>query len=356
MNKLQQSQTPTRIIYFDYLRIAAMSAIIVLHVAAQNLRAVSIASSAWNTFNIYDSLTRWGVPIFVMISGALFLSKDQPIKKIYQKNILKMLVVLILWTIIYNVWQLSLHNDLLTFKGFLTNLATEPYYLWFLYMIIGLYIVTPLLRQLVNNKKATKYFLILSFLFAFLIPELIEILSLKSKIIANLIEEKVSLMQIFMVLGFTGYYILGYYLNKYTIKRKTEIIIYIAGIIGILFTILATTLSSLFKGELITFFYDNLTINVAATSIAIFVFFKQHLNQKLTFKKAKLLQFFSRCSLGVYLVHVIILETMDAVFNLNSLSFNPIISVPLLSSIILLLSYTISIILYATPSIGKWIV
>ncbi len=358
MVKTELSPSPNgskRIIYFDYLRIAAICTVVILHVAAQNLRAVDIASSTWTTFNIYDSLMRWGVPIFIMISGALFLSRKQSIKKIYKKNITKILVLIIFWTLFYNIWQLTFSDTVFTFRVFLTNLASGPYYLWFLYTLIGLYMVAPLLQQLIKNKKITEYFLKLSFIIAFLVPELIEIISLKSELIASLIENKVLLLRIPMMLGFTHYYVLGYYLNRYNIKRRTEIMFYATGILGILFTIIATTLSSLSKGDLVTFFYDNLTVNVAMTSIAVFIYFKKHFgNNPPSHKKHLLL--LSRCSLGVYLVHVIILETMDSVFNINSLSFDPVVSVPILSLLILLLSYAISIILYKIPLVGKWIV
>ena len=64
-----------RIIYFDYLRVLATMAVIFLHVAAQNWYNTDINTLNWHVFNIYDSIVRWGVPIFIMISGALFLEK-----------------------------------------------------------------------------------------------------------------------------------------------------------------------------------------------------------------------------------------------------------------------------------------
>ncbi len=354
MNNQNQSK---RIIYFDYLRIAAISAVVLLHLAAQNLRAVDIGSPTWHIFNIYDSLVRWGVPVFIMISGALFLSKEQPIKKIYKKNILKILILLVFWTLLYNLWQLFISHNSITFKNFIINLTTGPFYLWFLYMLIGLYMVIPFLKRITEKKKTMEYFLLLAFIFTFLLPELIAVIAFKSEFVANLINNKLDSIQLFMTLGFTGYFILGYYLNKYNITKKAEIIIYIIGLIGIIFTIIVSALSSNHQGELVTFFYDNLTVNVAATSIAIFVFFKKHFNPKhLTMKQSKWLQLFSRCTLGVYLTHVFIIDALNSIFEINSLSFNPLISVPALSVLILIISYFISIILYKIPFIGKWLI
>ena len=217
--------------------------------------------------------------------------------------------------------------------------------------------LVPLLKKITENKKIMQYFLLLAFIFAFLIPELTEIISFKSEIAASLIEDKMSKMKLFMVLGFTGYFVLGHYLNTKIIKGKTEIFIYLAGILGAIFTIASTSLSSNLKGEANSFFYDNMTINVAAMSIAVFVFFKNHINFKCrTPRREKLLRLFSRCSLGVYLVHLIILDSLDLLFGINSLSFNPIISVPILSLLVLAISYPISILLYKIPVIGEKIV
>ncbi len=356
-NRLKPITVSKHIIYFDYLRIIAICAIVILHIATQNFHTVEINSYSWNIFNVYDSLTRWGVPIFVMISGALFLNKNQPIKKLYKKNILKTVVILLVWTLLYDIWQpLILHNNL-SIKEFFIHLSTNPNYLWFLYMLIGLYMVVPFLKKIVENKKTMQYFLLLAFIFAFLIPELIGIVSLKSSFVANLIENKVASLQLFMILGFTGYFVLGHYLNKNNLTKKTEIVIYIFGILGLLFTILASLFSSIHNNELITFFYENMTINVAAMSVAVFVFFKNHFNlNDLTSKRNKRLQLLSRCSLGVYLTHVFIIDALNIFFNINSLSFNPILSIPLLSVSVLIISYCISIILYKIPHIGKWIV
>ncbi len=68
--------TQNRTIYFDYLRVFATAAVILLHVAAFNWLSTDVNGYDWKVFNFYDSIVRWGVPVFVMISGALFLGRD----------------------------------------------------------------------------------------------------------------------------------------------------------------------------------------------------------------------------------------------------------------------------------------
>ena len=64
--------------HLDYLRVFASVAIILLHVTAQNIRYVELAGTEWNIYNICNSASRWAVPVFVMISGALFLPREIP--------------------------------------------------------------------------------------------------------------------------------------------------------------------------------------------------------------------------------------------------------------------------------------
>ena len=78
-----ENPTKVRTVYFDYLRVFATLAVMVLHTSAQNWSKTDVNSFTWQTFNFFDSIVRWGVPVFVMISGSLFLSRDIPIKVIY---------------------------------------------------------------------------------------------------------------------------------------------------------------------------------------------------------------------------------------------------------------------------------
>lgn len=81
-----------RKIYCDYLRFFAILAVITLHVAAKNWCSTDVQSFEWGIFNLFDSIVRWGVPVFVIISGSLFLSREIDIKRIYSKYVLRLVV------------------------------------------------------------------------------------------------------------------------------------------------------------------------------------------------------------------------------------------------------------------------
>ena len=78
MDVTTQTKTNGRILYFDFLRVFATLAVMIIHVASQNWwYGTSVPSFEWQTFNFFNSIVRWGVPIFGMISGALFLNKRE---------------------------------------------------------------------------------------------------------------------------------------------------------------------------------------------------------------------------------------------------------------------------------------
>ena len=83
--KAFQAGSENRIEYFDGLRAFATIAVIMLHVCAANWYTWPVTVSSWITCSFYDSVVRWCVPCFIMISGALFLDKKINLKRLYSK-------------------------------------------------------------------------------------------------------------------------------------------------------------------------------------------------------------------------------------------------------------------------------
>lgn len=93
-----------RFLYFDCLRILGAFAVILIHVASYKWFTADISTTEWNVLNFYNcSLVRWAVPVFIMISGALFLDGKQSITHIYKKNILRIVTAFLFWSPLYAV-------------------------------------------------------------------------------------------------------------------------------------------------------------------------------------------------------------------------------------------------------------
>ena len=64
-------QGTKRIYYLEVLRVIATFSVVLLHVAADKWYG-EIGTFSWKIFTVYIGLTRFCVPIFLMISGVLF--------------------------------------------------------------------------------------------------------------------------------------------------------------------------------------------------------------------------------------------------------------------------------------------
>lgn len=61
-----------RIMYLDLLRIVAAFSVIFLHVNATRMNGLSISSFRYTAFIAFAVLSRYCVPVFLMISGVFF--------------------------------------------------------------------------------------------------------------------------------------------------------------------------------------------------------------------------------------------------------------------------------------------
>lgn len=348
------NQHSEREIYLDILRIMATFAVIIIHIAAQNWHKVDINSYEWKAFNIYDSIARWSVPVFVMISGALFLNKTQSIKKIYKKYILRIITAFGFWSFFYAVIAFFNGSD---FKSAIYSFIIGNYHMWFLYMIVGIYIITPLIGEITKNDLLTKYFIIISLLFAVIIPNFISTISIINSNLGDFTQSIINKINLQMVLGYTIYYILGYYLSKKDISRTASKFIYYLGGLGFILTIFLTYIISQYKGKANGVFYDYFSLNVLLESLCVFVVIKKIFKYKIINDKIKnIIYLLSKYSFGVYLIHPFIIDVLNKTININSLSFNAIIAVPIVSIIVFCISFLISSILNKIPILKKYIV
>lgn len=348
--------------HLDYLRVFASIAIILLHVAAQNMNYVELAGTEWNIYNFCNGLSRWGVPVFVMISGALFLPREIPTKTLYKKYISRMAITYVVWSAFYAI--VDPIGNLIFTEGYqislleiVGNFISGAVHLWFLPMIIGLYMCIPLIKPLTKNDNLIKYFLGLSFVFCFIKTqsELVATYLLNGSI-ATLFQNINTIFHNFhldFVFGFSSYFILGFYLNKTDMTKKHRMIIYILGVIGFMLTVLLNLLASKNAGKSSEAFYSATSVNVLLMSVAVFVWFKY--NAKGNDKLNKIIIKLSKYSFGAFLVHIFILKVLHS-FGIQSTSFHPVLSVPSITIFATLVSYLISSVLNKIPVIKKYMV
>ncbi len=349
-----------RKVYLDYLRIIATIAVIILHVSAKNWYYVDLTSFEWKVFNSVDASVQWAVPIFVMISGALFLDNSRSLntKKLYKYNIFRMVITLAVWSAIYALDKLLCGTDL---KTCVAVFIQGNYHLWYLYMVLGLYIFTPIIRKITVSKPLTEYFLILAVILGIIFPRLLFVLKCinipHTQFLLNNIEIAFSKIHINLTEGYIFYYVLGFYLSKYSIDKKWCRASYLSGILGYILIVLLTDWYSKKTGSANGEFYSYFSINVMFMAIGIFIFFKStFFNVQLSGKELQCVKKISKYTFGIYLVHALIMEKFCAVTGITTTSLNAILAIIIITVGVTGISYVISAMLNHLPILNKYIV
>ena len=256
----------------DILRIFAFVFIVMLHTLNRQY-GLTVWMSGYAVISI-------GVNLFIMISGYLLLDRTETVKEFFRKRFFSILPLFIIFNIIYIYFY---NHSFITIKK-----ISAPHF-WYIYMILGLYLLTPWLRKVLQYaEKETFYVVVLWFL-------------------CNVFNPYMQFFRFpkipfshFPITGFIGYYILGYYLKKYRYKLEKIPFICVIGvyITGFLISVLSTKYVLVTTGNRISDFFDK-------NSLGTFFIFWIKFNFK---NRNKVIRMISDSTYFAYLIHIIILH------------------------------------------------
>ncbi len=344
----------------DLIRTVAVILVILLHAAIESAPNIDIMSpqgvQLWVTSNVYSSLAWSAVPLFVLLTGALLLQPskvNEPLKVFFTKRFNRIALPLIFWGIAYFAWRYFVNSEALTPNSIIQGIFAGPYFqFWFLYLLIGLYLLTPLLRVIIAyaNWNLIKYLLVIWFVGTAVVP----LFGLYQGITPQVTWFKAT---VFTLTGLIGYFILGAYINKIKIRSS---ILYLALALSLIWTVLGTYLLVGTLGEQYTqFFHDASSFNVIITSIALFLILSTLSLPKSAIQISgtnRIFQLISKNTLPIYLFHVIVLETLQRGFlgfkiSLNTMS--PIIEIPLITAVTLFICLAVIVPLKKIPYVKR---
>ncbi len=312
LNKLESniSKSNSRNISLDIIRSIAIAAVLMTHISAPFVGgSFEIGSLNFIWGNIFDSISRIGVPLFVMTSGALMLDEKRiiTIKDLFSKRIFRLILLLIIWSglyaIVYQVAIPVLNGTSINIKSIISSWFFGHSHLWYLYMQIGLYTALPILKKFVckKNKDIILLYIIISLLSQFTIP-FFEALSLHFEPIENIILF-INKFELGFFNIFVTYYLSGWYIVHIGISQKIKrYIIYTASTLSMLIIIFYVNLTKNY-----VFAYSNSNILVFLYSIGVFLAIN-NLNIK---SNSKLFTKISNCSFGIYLIHMAVLTVVN---------------------------------------------
>lgn len=295
-----------RIVYFDLLRCLAILLVIVLHSVANIIvNPAFYQLPSWYLCMTVDPFDRAAVPLFFMISGALFLnhSKSGRIWAFYRHNIPKLVVPLAVWSLIYYIYNSVRENTPLSAEHFF-GLLFGPgvsFHMWFIYSLLGLYLLCPFLRQITDHCTPGQLAILLAVILfpTTLCPILNWILPFDIQLFEPL------------VTGWAGYFLLGCLLDRISLDRRARLAVYLGGVAGYAVCLLGN-LAAASPQEIPLPMDNGFFLNHYLLAAALFVFCRSLCATRIrpAGRLSCLLGRLSGLVFGVYWVHVLILYVL----------------------------------------------
>lgn len=339
----EELQEQGRVAWVDWMRVAACLMVIVVHstepfyLGGAGSRILSVSDAYWASF--FDSFVRACVPLFIVASSYLQFPLHYSTGEFFRRRAVRILVPFILWTCFYAlVWGEPAQN----FKDLLLNFNYAAGHLWFVYMLLGIYLLMPLLSPWAErvSRRELSCYLFLCFLTT-LIPFVREWASGGAM---PLIYGTAGLPNpahfplwgeaswngygtFYYLSGFVGYLLLGLYLRRFVgeLSWKRTLLVglpcWLAGFAicfgGFLARVFETTSSfPVDTGIAAAVYWEtpwcNDTIGVALMTVGWILLFRK-LTSAGTFYQRVLLPV-SRASYGMYLCHLYVLVAFSAFF------------------------------------------
>lgn len=344
-----------RSVYLDFLRVAACVLVVCGHVSASFIQEIPVEELNFKIMNTFDCFAVLGVPVFVMISGALMLSEryEENIRKLYGKKLLRLAVLYIFWLLFYNTITFIEGGVALNFENVKqeilldTLLGKGVYHLWFLPMLISLYFITPFIRAFTADLKKCLLFLGLYFFFGILIPTALLFEFPYRTIVASLYDR----FDNYLFMGYLGYYVLGHVLHEFLPRLKGKFLLGIAavGLLSFGIEVYVCNLYSERGGELSTILNNPLLLTAFLSTTALFILAKH-----LTYRRERFWKWLGRYTLGIYLLHPFLLG-LGVKFGWTTLFAPAIIAIPLSVVLMTVLTFIPVYLISKIPGVRKLI-
>lgn len=303
--------SPSRDTAIDSLRTVACLLVVLLHVAAtyveEFIRIPDLSVAFWIA-NVVDSFTRVSVPLFVMISGRYLLANREAAGVFYRKRLSYILTLVVVWTLIYAVYsmiQLRYYLPQQSWQEHLyrilrVTLMGKPYYhLWYLFMLPGLYLVTPVLAPFVQAASVR-------------VQVLLVVLAFGVGVYIDFFEHPIlAPYPVFWFLEYLGYYLAGYVLRVHTVRVYPGLLVGTFIVMSVATAVLTYTMIGTQHPLL---YYKYLSPPVLLASLAFYQLFNQWQ------KRSAPLALFATDTLGVYLVHAGVLSVVLSVLGFFSIT------------------------------------
>ena len=340
---------PQTIDWINNLRVIALFSVVVLHTASL-MEFGKVPMNAWLVADFYNALTRYAVPVFVMITGALLLHREYELKDFLKRRLTRVVWPFLFWSIVFIVYswynaEIKFTNDIRANLQIILHMLKYGayYHFWYVYMLLGLYLFIPVISKFVRNatEKEILYFLSVWFL----------VMVFSQPYLSPFVPQ----IDVHYFTGYLGYLVLGHYLAFKELSAKdikAALIIY--SVLCVAAITVGTYLLSVNAHAISTIMYEPLGPFIVLFSSGIFLLARL-IRFSLPVRLIRVRDLVGGLSLGIYLCHAMFLSLMHDNWNIDYQICTPILSVPLIALGCFIVSFILVFIISKIPFIGKYI-
>ncbi len=336
---------------FSYLRAIASIAIVCLHTCYVAVRIYEgqITESQYLVSRSAVNCLMWAVPCFVMISGALLLNEKREIsyKKLFGTYIFRMAGALLVFCLVFQIVDLLMNKEAITLSGILYGwwemlTASSWSHLWYLYLMIGIYLLLPFYRKAAahSSKKDLQYLLVVYGLFLSVLP-------LLNSTTGTSIGFYIHVSTIYPFYLFLGYYIYHYCREKIT--TGLSLCLLLAATVLIIILSVMKYKNGAFETEDFWGYSSPIVVLQATGMYGLFL----NISKWIKGIVGRILIELDKNSFGVYLIHMIFVRLLIRTFQVNPYGNLSVLKFIGLILMITLISYLCTKLLRLIPGVKR---
>lgn len=333
-------------------RVKCVAAVLVVLIHAVALPVNSWGMESSPLYMGCYSIGMIGVPLFLTCSGALLLQekygtwqKSGEIKR----RMIRILVPLLVYGWVYAMMEIFFERRTLTLQMPLEALGRvftgkSWGHLWYLYMLLGLYLLVPCIRHLHWNTNADQKKLIFAVMVSFgvVMPVVARLLAIEY-LGSNLISLGLPSPLCHILSFWTGAIITQKDLKK---ARKY---IDIAGIVSLIIMVVIPILCDGIEAKKLVLGYDSVFVWLSTVWV-----FTRIYNR--SYRDRKMISAFEKLSFGIYLIHPVCMNLLYKALHLTPMMGSAVLTIPLFVILMLVPSYIAAWIASKLPIVKKWLI
>ncbi len=309
--------TGERKLSYDIIRIVAAAMVVMVHVSAYVVTYFEPDPAGWTFIvgNLFNGLARAGTPMFLMLSGALWLDEKREIRPadFCRGKLLPLCGLLLFWLLFYAAWRHVLiplvQHEEISVRGavdYILWLKGRSPHLWYMFMLIGAYLAVPVLRLFV--KRENKKIIFGMILFSAAVQFAVRTGGLFTLGMEHTLKDFVDKFHIEYATGYLPYLLIGWYLTAFPPEKKTRLLMEAAGLCALA----AIILSVWFGVKTVPSIRDHVsemdTLPAMLYGTGLFAFICAAVRDRPT--RSRTVRRLSAHTFGIYITHVFVLELL----------------------------------------------